>query len=49
MVYLILGHPVGSWEHLEQIPKVTVTFVQAIFVEATFIHIKIISAVTDPI
>ena len=28
---------VGSWEHLEQIPTVTVTFVQAIFVQATFV------------
>ena len=35
---------VGSWEHQEQIPTVTGTFVQV-----TFIHIKNISAVTDPI
>ena len=45
---------VGSWEHLEQIPTVTVTFVQAIFVQATFVlvtfvHIRNISAVTDTI
>ena len=37
---------VGSWEHLEQIPSVTVTFVQAIFVLVTFVHIRNISAVT---
>ena len=35
---------VGSWEHLEQIPTVMVTFAQV-----TFIHIKNILAVTDPI
>ena len=45
---------VGSWEYLEQIPTVTVTFVQAIFVQATlvlviFLHIRNISAVTDTI
>ena len=40
---------VGSWEHLEQVPTVTVTFVQATFVLATFVHIRNISAVTDPI
>ena len=45
---------VGSWEHLEQIPIVTVIFVQAIFVQATFVlvtfvHISNISAVTDTI
>ena len=40
---------VGSWEHLEQIPTVTVTFVQATFVQVTFIHIKNISDVTDSI
>ena len=43
---------VGSWEHLEQIPTVTVTYVLAIFVQATFVletfvHIRNISAVTD--
>ena len=40
---------VGSWEHLEQIPTVTVTFVQATFVLMTFVHIRNISTVTDPI
>ena len=30
---------VGSWEHLEKIPTVTVTFVQATFVLVTFVHI----------
>ena len=39
---------VGSWEHLEKIPIVMVTFVQATFVLATFVHIRNISAVTDP-
>ena len=40
---------VGSWEHLEEIPTVTVTFIQATFVLATFVHIRIISDVTDMI
>ena len=40
---------VGSREHLEQISAVTVTFVQVTFVLATFVHIKNISAITDPI
>ena len=40
---------VGSWEPLEQIPTDTVTFVQATFVLATFVHIRNISTVTDPI
>ena len=46
---------VASWEHLEQIPTLTVIFVQAIFVQATlflvtFVHIRNISAViTDTI
>ena len=40
---------VGSWEHLEQIPTVRVTFVHTIFVLATYVHIRNISAVTDPI
>ena len=40
---------IGSWDHLEQILNVTVTFVQAIFVLATFVHIRNISADTDPI
>ena len=38
---------VGSWEHLEQKPTVTVTFVQIIFVLAIFV--RNISAVTDTI
>ena len=40
---------VGSLEHLEEIPSVTVTFVQASFVLGTFVYIRNISAVTDPI
>ena len=40
---------VGSWEPLEEIPTAMVTFVQATFVLATFVHIRNISAVTDPI
>ena len=40
---------VGSWEHLEKIATVTVTFVQATFVLVTFVHIRNISAVTDTI
>ena len=35
-------------EHLENIPIITVTFVRATFVLATFVHIRNISAVTDP-
>ena len=38
---------VGSWEQLEQLPTVTVTFVQATFVLAAFVHITNISAITD--
>ena len=38
---------VGSLEHLEQVPTVTVTFVQTTYVLATFVHIRNISAVTD--
>ena len=37
---------IGSWEHLEQIPTVMVTFVQATFGLATFVHIRNSSAVT---
>ena len=37
---------VDSWENLEVIPTVMVTFVQAIFVLATFVHIRNISADT---
>ena len=40
---------VASWEHLEQIPTIKLTFVQATFVPATFVHIRNISAVTDRI
>ena len=40
---------VGSCKHLEQIPTVRVTFVHTTFVLATFVHIRNISAVTDPI
>ena len=36
---------VGSWDHFEQIPTVTVTFVPATFVQATFDHIRNIFAV----
>ena len=39
----------NSWDHLYQMPKVTVTFVQATYVLATFVHISNISAVTHPI
>ena len=41
------GLKVGSWDTLEQIPTVTVTFVQAAFVLVTFVHITNFSAVTD--
>ena len=40
---------VGSWNPHEQITTVKTTFVQATFVLATFVHIRNISAVTDPI
>ena len=40
---------VSSCEHLEQIPTVTGTFVQASFVLAKFVHVRNISAVSDPI
>ena len=40
---------VGSWEYLKEISTVTMTFVQATFVLTTFVHIRNISAVTDPI
>ena len=39
----------SSWDYLELISTVAVTFVQATFVLATFVHIRNISAVTDPI
>ena len=38
---------VGSWSHFEQISTVTVTFVQAIFLPATFVLIRNISSVTN--
>ena len=37
----------GSWDYLEQTPTVTVTFVQATFVQVTIV--SNISAVNDPI
>ena len=40
---------VGSWDPLEQIPTVMVTFVQATFVPETFVLFRNISPVTDPI
>ena len=40
---------VGSWDYLELISTIAMTFVQATFVPATFVHIRNISAVTDPI
>ena len=39
---------VGSWGLFEHIPTVTITFVQATLVLATFVHIRNISAVTHP-
>ena len=38
-----------SWEYLEQIPTVTVTYVKATYVMTTFVHIRNILAVKDPI
>ena len=38
---------VASWEHLEHIPTIKLTFVKATFVLETFVHIRNISAVTD--
>ena len=40
---------IGYLDHLKQILTVTVTFVQATFGLVTFVHIRNISAVTDPI
>ena len=37
-----------SRKYLEQFTKIKLTFVQAKFVLATFVHIRNISAVTDP-
>ena len=39
---------VASLEHLVQIPTINLTFVKATFVLGTFVHIRNISAVTDP-
>ena len=38
---------VGSWEHLEQIPTVPMTFVHAALVLVTIVHIRNISDVAD--
>ena len=35
-----VGHPLGSLEHLEQIPTVTVIIVQATHVQATFVYMR---------
>ena len=40
---------VGSWNPLKRMQTVMVTFVHETFVQATFVHIRNISAVTDPI
>ena len=40
---------IGSWDNLEPISTVMATFVQATIILATFVHIRIISAVTDQI
>ena len=40
---------VGPWDHPERIPMVTVTFVEAMFVLATFVHIMNKPSVTDQI
>ena len=40
---------IGSWEYLEPIPNVSVTFVQTKFAQVTFVRIRNILAVTDPI
>merc|ERR1712115_479200 len=39
----------GSWEHIQQITTVTMTFVQATFFLWTFVHISNIAAVTGPV
>ena len=38
-----------SWEYLEQISTATVTYVKATYVMTTFVHIRNILAVKDPI
>ena len=40
---------VASWGHVEQIPTIKLTYVQATFVLATFVYIRNITAVTDSI
>ena len=40
---------VDSWEHIEQIPTIKLTYVKATFVLVTSVHIRNISPVTDPI
>ena len=40
---------VASREHIEQIPSTKLTIVQETFVMVTFVHMRNISAVTDPI
>ena len=39
----------ASWNHLKQILAIKLTFVQATFVLVTFVHIRNISTVADPI
>ena len=39
---------VGSWDHFEQMPTATATFIQVTFVLVTFVYKRNISAVTDP-
>ena len=50
---LLLAHfdqtlKIVYWDHLEQISTVMAIFVEAIFVLAIFVHIRNISADTDP-
>ena len=40
---------VGSWNPLEQIPRIMMSYVKATFVLTTFVHIRNISVVTDQI
>ena len=40
---------VASWEHLEHIPTIKLTFVQETFVLVTFVYIRNISSITNPI
>ena len=39
----------GSWEQLTPIPTVQIKFALATFILATFVHMRNISALTDPI